>query len=162
MTELTLLVIDDRIGSSTSHQRAFVARFAELNQRVGSTSPARGRGNQKLVKTTVDLCVDFIAATECKAGSSLLFLDLNFDSGSLNEFGFPAGREGDPVFGEAIYRQIHQRFPSSLPVVFVTSKPQSESNFPEIPYLNKESVGRKRSSVVLCKRIFWMSLFCKP
>lgn len=141
MTELTLLVIDDQIGSSTSHQRAFVARFAELNQRVGLDFRfcSGQRRLEKLVENDVALCVDFVAA-EYKAGSSLLFLDLNFDSGSLNEFGFPAGREGDAVFGEAIYQAVHQRFPS-LPVVFVTSKPQSESNFPEIAYLNKESMG---------------------
>jgi len=141
MKELTLLFIDDQIGSSTSHQRALVARFDELNQRVGLDFRfcSGQMRSATVVVNDVGLCLDFVAAA-CEFGSPLLLLDLNFDSGSLNEYGFPAGRDGDLVFGEAIYQAVHARFPS-LPVIFVTSKPQSESNFPEVAYLNKESLG---------------------
>lgn len=140
MIELRLLLLDDQIGDHPSSQRSFIQRFQDLNKRL----PLDFRFHTGQIKTpsevenSVDASIEFVDSNYI-AGSTILLLDLNFDSGPLNQFGFPSGTASDINFGERIYEELIARCPA-LPVVFVTSKPQNETNYPDATYLNKGSV----------------------
>jgi DNA-binding NtrC family response regulator len=148
MSELQILVIDDQVGRSVQRQRTFVELFGDLNNRLAlqfSFSTGQ-RESEGIICNCVETALEF-CATQSASPYTIVLLDLSFDSGVVDEFGIPAGREGDSHFGETLYRAIRQRF-EEMPVILVTSTPQIDSELGDVPYINKESIGSE--SLIRC------------
>ncbi|KAB2889239.1 MAG: sigma-54-dependent Fis family transcriptional regulator [Desulfobulbaceae bacterium] len=153
-----VLLIDDQYSTDPGLRQSFLENSGGYNaqdQDAGSISATvaisfcsgQRRENEEVVNDYH--AIYQVISTPSPDGSNwaIVFLDVRFDSGRLDEFGLPQGREGDDYFGEEVRKRLALDFPK-LPVVMLTSKKQTELHDRDTPYLSK--AGLSPREMVLC------------
>lgn len=141
-----ILVVDDQFARNGTERALFLKNTGLAIGTVGGSetgtpyaevvfcSGQREEGNR--------LINDYRVVREVVAASnwSLVLLDVQFDSGELDEYGRPSGQPGDDGFGMMVNRQLKAEFPD-LPVITLTSKRNDEIAETDTPYLSKHRLG---------------------
>lgn len=152
---IRILVVDDLLARDSLERKLLLQRSGILDASAA---------NEACTKINPVITVDFISGQilrdgrlendlegvvdtlrhGCDAGQTdwnLVLLDVQFDSGELDDYGLPSGQPGDAHFGSRIWDRLANEF-ENLHMVFFTSKAQSELLDPSRPFVSKDDFGQ--------------------
>ena len=160
-----VLIVDDQYARDSAEKQVFLRKtnLIESPPRQGATPPkddlaplgfatfcSGQRQGEGLVENDFEVVRQSVAEGMIEPGRwALVLLDVRFDSGALSSSG-PEGQLGDDRFGELVRDRLVREWPG-LPIVMLSSKPQSELENQHTPYLSKQGLCDRELRIALLR-----------
>lgn len=144
-----ILIVDDQFASDPFERELFLKATGLMDaanpfppHNNEAIAVAQFCGGQRFQSTSV--VNDYEIVQEAVDGQewSLILIDAQFDSGSLNSRGKPKGALGDDQFGEFIRMSLAHDFPN-IPLVMLSGKSQHEIANQSVSYLSKNRISQR-------------------
>lgn len=144
-----ILIVDDQFACDLLERKLFLSATGMIDA-ANSVPPHNNKAiavaefcsGQRFENTHVFNDYEVVRKAVDGREWSLVLIDAQFDSGSLNSRGKPNGARGDDQFGEFVRMNLANDFPG-VPLVMLSGKSQHEISNQSVSYLSKNRISER-------------------